>query len=174
MSGNIRPQSSQLAEPLWTDPGVKSGNSVRELISTSKKKKKKAQAGNGRTFSQNPHEQGKSHHHRLRPRHSQVMLCVAALSSHMTSIPRNLADLLLRDLRLWLSPMSAIIVSQGPTTHFFFSFKKKIRVCSDRTTLFPSEMANQGRSRRSNFATTNSPYDTCVKDFVVTELNLPQ
>ena len=27
-------QSSQLAEPLWTDPGLKSGISVRELIST--------------------------------------------------------------------------------------------------------------------------------------------
>ena len=26
-------QSSQLAEPLWTDPGLKSGISVRELIS---------------------------------------------------------------------------------------------------------------------------------------------
>ena len=37
LSGNIRPQSSQLAEPLWTDPGIKSGTSVRELISTSKK-----------------------------------------------------------------------------------------------------------------------------------------
>ena len=46
--GNIGPQSSQLAEPLWTDPGLKRGISVRELISTSKKKKKKekkAQAG---------------------------------------------------------------------------------------------------------------------------------
>ena len=32
-SGNTRPQSSQLAEPLWTDPGVKSGISVHELIS---------------------------------------------------------------------------------------------------------------------------------------------
>ena len=41
MSGNIRPQSSQLDEPLWTDPGLKSGLSVRELISTSKKKKKR-------------------------------------------------------------------------------------------------------------------------------------
>ena len=39
--GNIRPQSSQLAEPLWADPGIKSTISVRELISTSKKKKKK-------------------------------------------------------------------------------------------------------------------------------------
>ena len=33
-------QSSQVAEPLWTDPGQKSGISVRELMSTSKKKKK--------------------------------------------------------------------------------------------------------------------------------------
>ena len=46
MSGIIRPRSSQPAEPLWTDPGIKSKISVRELISTSKKKKKKAQAGN--------------------------------------------------------------------------------------------------------------------------------
>ena len=51
LSGNIQPQSSQLAEPLWTDPGIKSAFSVHELISTSKKKKKKrkkkkAQSGN--------------------------------------------------------------------------------------------------------------------------------
>ena len=39
---NTRPQSSQLAEPLWTDPDLKSGISVRELISTLKKKKKNA------------------------------------------------------------------------------------------------------------------------------------
>ena len=38
-SGNTRSQSSQLAEPLWTDPGLKSGISLRELISTFKKKK---------------------------------------------------------------------------------------------------------------------------------------
>ena len=38
-------QSSQLTEPLWTDPGIKSGISVHELTSTSKKKKKKAHAG---------------------------------------------------------------------------------------------------------------------------------
>ena len=37
MSGNSRPQSSQLAEPLWADPGLKSGISVRERISTLKK-----------------------------------------------------------------------------------------------------------------------------------------
>ena len=41
-SGNARPQSSQLAEPLWTDPGLKSGISVRELVSTSKERKKSA------------------------------------------------------------------------------------------------------------------------------------
>ena len=44
LSGNIQPQSFQLAEPLWTDPGLKSGISVHELIFTSKSKK--AQAGN--------------------------------------------------------------------------------------------------------------------------------
>ena len=38
LSGNTRPQSSQLAELLFTDPGLKSGISVRELISTFKKK----------------------------------------------------------------------------------------------------------------------------------------
>ena len=32
-------QSSELAEPLWTEPGLNSGISVRELISTLKKKK---------------------------------------------------------------------------------------------------------------------------------------
>ena len=33
-SGNTRPRSSQLADPLWTDPSQKSGISVRELTST--------------------------------------------------------------------------------------------------------------------------------------------
>ena len=33
-SGNTRSQSSKLAEPLWTDRGLKSGTSLRELIST--------------------------------------------------------------------------------------------------------------------------------------------
>ena len=44
-SGSTRSRSSQLTEPLCTDPGLKSGISVREPIST-KKKRKKAQAGN--------------------------------------------------------------------------------------------------------------------------------
>ena len=44
LSWNIRSQSFQLAEPLWTDPDIKSGISVCELILT--KKKKKTQAGN--------------------------------------------------------------------------------------------------------------------------------
>ena len=34
LSGNTRSQSSQLAEPLWTDPGLKIGINLRELIST--------------------------------------------------------------------------------------------------------------------------------------------
>ena len=36
-----QPKSSQLAEPLWTDPGLKSRISVRKLISSSKRKKEK-------------------------------------------------------------------------------------------------------------------------------------
>ena len=40
-SGNTRPQSFWLAEPLWTDPGLKIGIGVRELISTLNKKFKK-------------------------------------------------------------------------------------------------------------------------------------
>ena len=40
-SRNTRLQSSQLAEPLRTDPGPKSGISARELISTKKKKERK-------------------------------------------------------------------------------------------------------------------------------------
>ena len=39
-------QSSQLAEPLWIDPGLKNRIRVHNLISTSKKKKKKLQARN--------------------------------------------------------------------------------------------------------------------------------
>ena len=42
-SENTQPQPSQLAEPLWTNPGVNSGISVCELISILKKK---ARAGN--------------------------------------------------------------------------------------------------------------------------------
>ena len=38
-SENALSQSSHFAEPAWTDPGLKSGISVYELISTLKKKK---------------------------------------------------------------------------------------------------------------------------------------
>ena len=38
-SGNPYPQSSQLAEPLWTDPDLKSGIDVHKLISTQKKQR---------------------------------------------------------------------------------------------------------------------------------------
>ena len=50
-----------LAEPMWTDPGIKSGISVRELISTLKKKEKKRRRGmNCRTCSQNPRKRLKT------------------------------------------------------------------------------------------------------------------
>ena len=41
-SGNIQPQSSQLAEHLWTDPGLKSGIKCARTILHFKKKKRKA------------------------------------------------------------------------------------------------------------------------------------
>ena len=44
-------QSSQLAEPLRTDPGLKNRISVHELIFTSKKKKKKKKAQAGKDWS---------------------------------------------------------------------------------------------------------------------------
>ena len=45
LSGNLQPQSSQLAEPLWTDPGVKIGISVRKLVSPAPPPKKKSIGG---------------------------------------------------------------------------------------------------------------------------------
>ena len=73
LSGNIRPQSSQPAEPLWIDPGLKSGIGVHELISTKNKqtktnkqttttKTRRRREMNGRTFSQIPCKRVKSHH----------------------------------------------------------------------------------------------------------------
>ena len=43
--GDTRPQSSQLAEPLWTDPDVKSGISVGEIISALRKIEEKKSTG---------------------------------------------------------------------------------------------------------------------------------
>ena len=64
-SGNTQPQLSQLVEPLRTDPGVKSGISVRELIpaknTKTKTKQNNLQAGmNDRTFFQNSRTRGKT------------------------------------------------------------------------------------------------------------------
>ena len=46
-SRNTRPQSSKLAEPLWTDPGLKNGLGVRELISTLTEQINKQQSAGG-------------------------------------------------------------------------------------------------------------------------------
>ena len=55
--GNARQQSSQLFEPLWTDPVLRSGTDARQQISIKKmKKKKKKQRSRGmicRTFPKN-------------------------------------------------------------------------------------------------------------------------
>ena len=45
LSGNIQPQSSQLTEPLCTDPDLNSAISVRELISTSNNNNNKSAGG---------------------------------------------------------------------------------------------------------------------------------
>ena len=50
--GNTWPQSSQLAEPLWSDPCIKSGVSLHELISI-QFCFLKVHAGNRRTFPRN-------------------------------------------------------------------------------------------------------------------------
>ena len=55
----LKSQSSQLAEPLWTDPGLESEISVRELIPIKTKQKKRGRGMNRRTFSQNLRTQGK-------------------------------------------------------------------------------------------------------------------
>ena len=62
-SVNTRPQSSQLVEPLWTDPGVKSKISVQELIFSLKKKKKKKKSAGGESANlpQKPSQRGKRH-----------------------------------------------------------------------------------------------------------------
>ena len=64
------------AEPLLTDPDLKSGFSVCELISI--KKKKYRQGMNGQTFSQNPRMPGKSHSYQvliLRDPFRDLLLC---------------------------------------------------------------------------------------------------
>ena len=61
LSGNIRSQSSQLVEPLWTDPGLKSGVSFTRANLHFKKQNKCRREMNCRTFSQNPRTRGKSH-----------------------------------------------------------------------------------------------------------------
>ena len=67
-SGNTRPQSSQLAEPLWTDPGRKSGISMRDLISTLKKEKEEeAQSVNelSNILQKSSHARKSHHHHQV-------------------------------------------------------------------------------------------------------------
>ena len=66
LSGNTWPLSSQLAETLWTDPGLKSGIGMRVLISTKKKnqRKRRRRGVNHGIFPPNPCKRGRSHHHR--------------------------------------------------------------------------------------------------------------
>lgn len=81
-SGKSQPQSSYLAEPLWTYPGLKSGIGVRELISSLKK----YTGGDGSTKNRPPDSRmrGKSrrhdyqYHHHCHPRPPfPLSLCIA-------------------------------------------------------------------------------------------------
>ena len=67
-SENTKLQLSQLAQLLWTDPGLKSGISLRQPISTLKKRKKEKRRRGMKcgTISQNPRTRGKSHQHHIR------------------------------------------------------------------------------------------------------------
>ena len=86
-SGNTRSRSSQLAEPLWTDPGLKSGIIAHELISTFKKrrKEKRRRRMNRRTFSQIPRKRGKNHHQPPPSARTGGSFVAAKLVSHSCS-----------------------------------------------------------------------------------------
>ena len=77
-SWNTRPQSSQLAEPLWNDPGLRSGIRVRDLIS----KKKKKSAG-GKWFVEHS---SKSSHAKKKPPPPPLTSAVTELLSYMWAI----------------------------------------------------------------------------------------
>ena len=69
ISGNTQPQLSQLAESLWTDPGLKDKSGVRKLISTLKQNnlKTRRRGMNRQTF---PYSRVKGgtmplHHHHI-------------------------------------------------------------------------------------------------------------
>ena len=58
-----RLQSSQLAEPLWTDPSLKSGIGIRELLSTLPRKQNQKSAGGewiDKTFPESSRKRRKS------------------------------------------------------------------------------------------------------------------
>ena len=65
LQGNTRARSSQLAEPLWTNPGLKSGISVCKLISTCFLFFKRRWGMSEQTFSQKSRKRGKSHRYFL-------------------------------------------------------------------------------------------------------------
>ena len=81
--GNTRLQSSQLAEPLWTGPGLKSGITVRDLISINNNNKKRRRGMSRRTFSQNPRMRWKSHHHRNHHHQHKIILRRRRLSERV-------------------------------------------------------------------------------------------
>ena len=81
------------AEPLWTDPCIKSGTSMRELICASRKKEKRGVGGgarrqgmNGRTFCPNPRKRGKSHHHHHHIWDMSLLFCSVFVSKNCSFV----------------------------------------------------------------------------------------
>ena len=67
-SGNNRPQSSQLAEPLWTDPGFWCARAISTFRQKERKKEKSKEKRRWdrfitKNFPPNPRIRGKRHHH---------------------------------------------------------------------------------------------------------------
>ena len=103
LSGNIRQQSSQLAEPLWTDPGLRTGISVRDLISATTTKKKRKRGMNCQKFSPNPRTRGKNHHHHHHMHSDQSKTPATGLDDNEALKCRLLA-LSVRDPFSWHDP----------------------------------------------------------------------
>ena len=116
-SGDTRSQPSQLAEPLWTDPGLKREISVRELISTKKKKKTRRRAMNCRTFSPKPRTREKSQQQMYSS--LIVMKCGELNSDKRTALYKNYYIIYI----WWLFSSRASIWGECSTIHslrFFF------------------------------------------------------
>ena len=105
LSGNTWSQLSQLTEPLWTNSDIKSGISVRELISTIKKKKTQAENEWSDILLKNLSKRGKSHHQYPAPAPliyaptDNGQLFVSFQDCHITNYSRDIQYLAIQNNR---------------------------------------------------------------------------